>query len=162
MLNEVCESTYKSSQVSPKQNIYNKKMIEYNSTSHLNSQSPNKNHSHIQHIESSTSPSSLSSCSSPTSSFSNKSTPPKYNDEKLSNKIDSSTSNDQMSTIDDDNMLNDEVLPRNPNYFQHVEVANFLKRIGLNKYEFKFITNGYDHLNFMVSTNIYHFLKLRF
>ncbi len=157
MLNEVCETTYKSVEVVPNQNIYSKTMM--NNNSHLNESSPSHHFSQhqlqshqMQHMDSSTSPSSLSSCSSPTSSFSNKSTPPKFHDEKLTNKIDSSTSNDQMSTIDDDNIVNDEILIRNPKYFQHVEVGNFLKRIDLLKYEFKFITNGYDHLNFMVSS----------
>jgi len=155
MLNEVCETTYKNSHITSQQDIFSKKMMANNNMPHLNeSSSPikhlNQHHSHTQQIESSTSPSSLSSCSSPTSSFSNKSTPPKFKDEKLCNKIDSSTSNDQMSTIDDENISNDENLSRNPNYFQHVEVGNFLKCIDLFKYEFKFITNGYDHLNFLV------------
>jgi hypothetical protein len=156
MLNEVCETTYKSVEIVQNQNIYTKTMM--NNNNHLNESSPSHHFSQhhlqshqMQHMDSSTSPSSLSSCSSPTSSFSNKSTPPKFHDEKLTNKIDSSTSNDQMSTIDDDNIVNDEILLRNPKYFQHVEVGNFLKRIDLLKYEFKFITNGYDHLNFMVS-----------
>jgi len=33
---------------------------------------------------------------------------------------------------------------------KHIEVCKFLKRINLIKYEFKFITNGYDNINFMV------------
>ena len=150
MLNEVCESTHKQKEaIKSIHDIYdmnkNASSFEFN-----NYQDVNQSGNNI--LESSTSPSSLSSCSSPTSSFSNKSTQPKFNDEKCLKKADSSTSNDQMSSIDDD--TNTQENPnKNQNYLHHVDVGIFLKKISLSKCEFKFITNGYDHLHFMVGVS---------
>lgn len=33
------------------------------------------------------------------------------------------------------------------------EISNFLKRINMNKYELKFISNGFDDINFLVNLN---------
>lgn len=40
---------------------------------------------------------------------------------------------------------------KNMKYLKHIEVGEFLKKINMAKYEFKFLTNGYDDLCFMVN-----------
>lgn len=45
----------------------------------------------------------------------------------------------------------------NRKHLKHVEVGEFLKKIGLTRYEVKFISNGYDDIYFLVIYNINFF-----
>ena len=139
MLNEVVETTSKNLEIlNVNHNTFNNN-AEAKASSQMQANNSN---------ESSSSPSSMSSCSSPSiSKISFKNEEQNHNktnnnhiseyDERISKDI----SDQLMSNIDDN--IN--------NHLKHIEICKFLRKINLAKYEFKFITNGYDDITFMVS-----------
>ena len=138
MLNEVVETTSKNLEIlNVNHNTFNN-----NAEAKVSSQIHTNNSN-----ESSSSPSSMSSCSSPSISkisFKNE----EQNHNKTNNHI---SEYDERISKDISDQLMSNIDGNINNHLKHIEICKFLRKINLAKYEFKFITNGYDDITFMVS-----------